>query len=190
MTAEWVAAATSAATLLVIAITAFAAIRQMGHTRAGNQVALFTAYNTEWDSPEFSRAFAFVRSLSTDKIDDETLELLAGGIFPGEYHQIRLVANFFEDLGAFVQAGLLQSTIVCMLYSNNLVDAWNALSPVVTFLRERRKLPAIWEHFEYLVSLAQDFIARYPHGMFPRDARRLPADDSLTKRYSGMRGAQ
>jgi len=63
MSPEWVTAASAGLTLVVIAVTAFAAIRQMGHMRMGNQVALFTAYNTEWNSPQFSKAFAFVLSL-------------------------------------------------------------------------------------------------------------------------------
>ena len=61
MSPEWVTAASAGLTLLVIAITAFAALRQMAHMRVGNQVALFTTYNTEWDSPQFSKAFAAIR---------------------------------------------------------------------------------------------------------------------------------
>lgn len=183
MTPEWLTATASGATLVVVAIAAFAALRQMGHMRAGNQVALFTAYNTEWDSPEFSNAFAFVRSLSIDQMDWETLDALAHGRFLGEFHKIRLIANFFEDIGAFVQVGILPKTLVCMLYSSNIQDLWQKLSPIVYFLRESRGVPGIWEHFEYLAVMSEDFIAAHPHGVFPRSSRRMPADDSLLVRY-------
>jgi hypothetical protein len=187
MSPEWVTAAASGATLVVVAITAFAALRQMGHMRAGNQVALFTAYNTEWDSPEFSTAFAFVRRLSAEKIDQETLAAIATGSFPGEYHQIRLIANFFEDIGAFVQAGILPKELVCMLYSQNIKDSWRALSPIVTFTRFARKTPGIWEHFEYLAIVSDDFDAKHPNGIFPHGVRRMAVDDTLVTRYQGYK---
>ena len=182
MSPEWVTAASAGLTLLVIAITAFAAIRQMGHMRMGNQVALFTAYNTEWDSPEFSKAFAFVRMLRAADLDDETLQGFITGAWPGDLHSIRLIANFFEDIGAFVYAGILSKDIVCTLYSANVMEAWESLSPIVYFVRTGRKAEAIWEYFEYLAVASEDHIAASPEGSYPRGARRMPLDDSLANR--------
>ena len=182
MSPEWVTAAAAGLTLVVIAVTAFAAIRQMGHMRMGNQVALFTAYNTEWDSPQFSKAFAFVRTLRAADLDDETLQGFLVGTWPGDLHAIRLIANFFEDIGAFVHAGILSKEIVCTLYSSNIMEVWESLSPIVYYLRIGRRQEAIWEYFEYLAAASEDHIAASPHGSYPAGARRMPVDDSLVKR--------
>lgn len=182
MSPEWVTAASAGLTLLVIAITAFAAIRQMNHMRMGNQVALFTAYNTEWDSPEFSKAFAFVRTLRPAELDDETLQGFITGSWPGDLHSIRLIANFFEDLGAFVYAGILSKDIVCTLYSANVMETWETLSPIVYYVRAGRKSEAIWEYFEYLAVASEDYIAGHPEGSYPRGVRRMDVDDSLSKK--------
>ncbi len=182
MSPEWVTAASAGLTLLVICITAFAAIRQMSHMRVGNQVALFTAYNTEWDSPEFSKAFAFVRTLRAADLSDDTLRGFVTGTWPGELHSIRLVANFFEDMGAFVYAGILSKEIVCALYSANVMEVWESLSPIVYYVRAGRKSAAIWEYFEYLAVASEDYIAAHPEGSYPTGVRRMPTDDSLAKK--------
>jgi hypothetical protein len=182
MSPEWVTAASAGLTLVVIAVTAFAAIRQMGHMRMGNQVALFTAYNTEWNSPQFSKAFAFVRTLRAGDLDDETLQGFVTGSWPGDLHAIRLIANFFEDMGAFVYAGILSKDMVCTLYSSNVMEVWESLSPIVCYVRAGRKSQAIWEFFEYLAVASEDHIAASPEGSYPRGARRMPVDDSLANR--------
>lgn len=187
MSPEWVTAASAGLTLVVIAITAFAAIRQMGHMRIGNQVALFTAYNTEWDSPEFSKAFAFVRKLRAAELDEETLQGFVTGSWPGDLHSIRLIANFFEDMGAFVHAGILSKDIVCTLYSSNVLEVWGSLSPIVYFVRAGRKSQAIWEFFEYLAVISEEHIADSPEGSYPSGIRRMPADDSLAGRVRASR---
>jgi hypothetical protein len=184
MSPEWVTAASAGMTLVVIAVTAFAAIRQMGHMRMGNQVALFTAYNTEWDSPQFSKAFAFVRTLRAADLDDETLQGFVTGSWPGDLHSIRLIANFFEDMGAFVHAGILSKDIVCTLYSANVMEVWESLAPIVHFVRVGRKTQAIWEYFEYLSVASEDYIAANPQGGYPRGVRRMRIDDSLIKKVN------
>lgn len=182
MSPEWVTAASAGLTLVVIAVTAFAALRQMAHMRMGNQVALFTAYNTEWDSPEFSKAFAFVRTFRAADLSNETLQGFTAGTWPDELHSIRLIANFFEDMGAFVYAGILSRDMVCTLYSSNVMEVWKSLSPIVHFVRAGRKTQAIWEYFEYLAVASEDYIAANPRGGYPAGVRRMPIDDSLTGR--------
>jgi len=184
MSPEWVTAASAGLTLVVIAVTAFAALRQMAHMRMGNQVALFTAYNTEWDSPEFSKAFAFVRTLRAGDLGDETLQGFVAGSWPGDLHSIRLIANFFEDMGAFVYAGILSKDIVCTLYSSNVLEVWESLAPIVYYARVGRKAEAIWEYLEYLAVASEDYIAAHPEGSYPRGVRRMAPDKTLAKRLS------
>lgn len=191
MTPEWVGAAASIGTFVVIAASAVAAVNQLRHMRSGNQISLFTAYNTEFDSEQFSSAFAFIRTeLPSYAYSADELHALANGRFPGRLHDARMIANFFEDMGAFVRTGMLHRTIVCNLYAENVTDAWEAISPLIFFLREQREQPAIWENFEYLGILADDFKRQHPSGIYPSGVRRKPHDDSLNLLYKATRGGE
>jgi hypothetical protein len=188
MSPEWVAAFASLGTLIVIAASAIAALIQMRHMRSANQISLFTSYNAEFDSPEFTSAFAFVKAdLPAHAFTPEELEGLVHGNWSGRLHDARTIANFFEDMGSFVRTGVLHQFIVCNLYASNVLEAWTAIAPVVFFLRNQRNQPAIWENFEYLAILAEDFIEQYPNGIYPRGLRRMPADDSLSSQYAASK---
>lgn len=184
MNAEWVIALGTVGTFVVIAASAAAALMQLRHMRGGNQIALFTGYNAEFDSPEFAAAFAFVRQeLPARVLTPEELQALATGSFPGELHAIRQVANLFEDMGAFVFSGVLHKDIVCNLFAANVLDAWQSTAPVVNLVRVTRGRQQIWENFEYLAALSKAFIDDHPYGLIPRRTARMPADDTLVRRF-------
>lgn len=187
MSPEWVAAIAAIGTFVVIAAFAIAALIQMRHMRSANQISLFTAYNTEFDSPQFASAFAFVRTeLSKHEFPAEELANLVDGIYPGRLHDARTIGNFFEDMGSFVATGMLHPSVVCNLYSQNVVDVWRAMAPIAFFVRRHRNMRGIWENFEYLAVLAEDFIAKHPNGVYPRTLRRMPVDDTLIRRYDEL----
>ena len=190
MSAEWVTAIATAGTFVVIAASAAAALLQIRHMRSGNAISLFTAYNNEFDTQEFQLAFAYVRSeLPLRLAEDAVLDALANAPpFIGEFAAIRTIANFFEDLGAFVLTNLLDPRIVCRLYSENATSAWTSIAPVAALLRHKLESPAIWENFEYLAVLSAAFIEQYPNGMYPRSVKRMPVDDRLIQRWKSRGG--
>lgn len=185
MSPEWVTALASAGTLAVIAASAIAALLQLRHMRSGNQISLLTAYNSEFDTQEFQLAFAYVRSVLPERLKEEAVldQLAAAPPFVDEYAAIRTIANFFEDMGAFVLTGLLDGNIVCTLYSENVTSAWQSIAPVTALLRHKLQSPAIWENFEYLACLAQRFIEQHPTGTYPVGLARMPTDDALVRRW-------
>lgn len=78
MSAEWVTAIATVGTFIVIAASAFAALRQIGHMRSGNAIPLLNAYNNEFDTQEFQLAFNYVRSTLPERLkEDGVLEELA-----------------------------------------------------------------------------------------------------------------
>ncbi|HZZ66065.1 MAG TPA: hypothetical protein VFE17_11235 [Candidatus Baltobacteraceae bacterium] len=185
MSPEWVGAVAAMGTFVVIAASAMAALIQMRHMRSANQIALFTAYNTEFDSPQFASAFAYVRTeLPKHEFTQEELTNLVNGIYLGRLHDARTIGNFFEDMGSFVATGVLHQSIVCNLYSQNVLDAWHAMAPIAFFVRKHRDMVGIWENFEYLAVLAEQFTTRHPNGVYPKNLRRMPHDDSLIRQYS------
>ncbi len=192
MSAEWVTAIGTIGTFVVIAASAIAALMQLRHMRSGNAISLLTAYNNEFDTQEFQLAFSYVRSELPQRICEDSVmnELAAAPPFLGEYAAIRTIANFFEDMGAFVVTGLLDERIVCTLYSENVTSAWKSIAPVTALLRAKLDTQAIWENFEYLAFRAERFIERYPNGTYAQTAPRMPLDSTLVERWqkqkSGM----
>ncbi|HKU66156.1 MAG TPA: hypothetical protein VJP85_00080 [Candidatus Baltobacteraceae bacterium] len=187
--AEWVTAIATAGTFVVIAASAVAALMQIRHMRSGNAISLLTAYNNEFDTQEFQMAFAYVRSQLPERLkEDDALDALANAPpFVGEFAAIRTIANFFEDMGAFVLTRLLERRIVCTLYAENVTSAWKSIAPVAALLRHKMGM-SIWENFEYLAVLSEDFVERHPNGLYPTSLRRLPADNRLVERWKSRSG--
>lgn len=192
MSAEWLTAAGTVGTFIVIAASAIAALLQLRHMRSGNAISLLTAYNTEFDTLEFQLAFDYVRSKLPVRLEDEAVlsALAQAPPFLGEYAAIRTIANFFEDMGAFVASNLLDKRIVCMLYSENVLSAWKSIAPVVALLRHKLRTPAIWENFEYLAEMSRQFIEQHPSGNYPATAHRMQSDERLVERWKRQQGVQ
>lgn len=126
-----------------------------------------------------------MRSELPERIKDDRVmnELAAAPPFVGEYAAIRTIANFFEDMGAFVLTGLLDERIVCTLYSENVTSAWKSIAPVTALLRSKLDSPSIWENFEYLAVRGAKFIERNPEGTYPHGEDRMPLDGVLVERW-------
>lgn len=189
MSAEWLTAIGTIGTFVVIAASAGAALLQLRHMRSGNAISLLTAYNTEFDTTEFQLAFDYVRSKLPLRLMEEAVlaELAQAPPFLGEYAAIRTIANFFEDMGAFVLTGLLDKHIVCTLYSENVTSAWKSISPVAALIRYKIESPQIWGNFEYLALLASRFIEQYPDGVYPATEKRMPTDTILVERLRSQK---
>lgn len=185
MSAEWLTAIGTLGTFVVIAASAIAALLQIRHMRSGNAISLLTSYNNEFDTQTFQLAFIYVRSELPARLEQDAVmdQLAKAPPFVGEYEAIRTIANFFEDMGAFVLSNLLDSQIVCMLYAENATSAWRAISPVAALIRHKLNAPSVWENFEYLALLSTQFIERYPNGLYPKDLPRMPLDQRLVERY-------
>jgi hypothetical protein len=178
MSAEWVTAIATAGTFVVIAASALAALLQLRHTRGSNQIVALTECRETLESEEFQNARQFV-SLELPKLmqDPEMERRLELPFFPAELRPAGNVANFFESMGAFVRYNIIDRRIACDLWCGVVVSSWNALLPVT---RIRRKLdPGIWENFEYLAVISQEFMDRHPTS-YPSGVRRMPMEESVS----------
>ncbi|HLN46905.1 MAG TPA: hypothetical protein VK216_01420, partial [Magnetospirillaceae bacterium] len=95
-------------------------------------------------------------------------------VLDDELKVINFIGNFFENLGAFVKHGIIDREISCDLWARVVLTAWNSLLPVITIRRRALKSRALLENFEYLAVLSEDYISRYPDGIYPRGMRRMP----------------
>lgn len=175
MSAEWVTAIATAGTFLVIAASALAALLQLRHMRGGNQIAALTECREKLESAEFQDARDFVMYRLTETLRrPEIASRLQDPLFPTDLRPAAYVANFFESMGAFVRFGIIDRRIACDLWCGVVLANWNALLPIT---RIRRKLdPGIWENFEYLAVLCDDFMQRYPSS-YPTRMRRMKLDE-------------
>lgn len=175
MSAEWVTAIGTIGTFVVIAASAMAALLQLRHMRGSNQIIALTECREKLESAEFQDAREFVALKLPELLKDPAVQAkLARSFFPSELRPAGNVANFFESMGAFVRFNIIDRRIACDLWCGVVVGSWNGLLPVI---RIRRKIdPGIWENFEYLAVLSEDFMDRHPTS-FPQHMRRMPLEE-------------
>ncbi len=106
--------------------------------------------------------------------DPEIQRKLETGFALNELRGAVYIANFFESMGAFVRFDIIDRAIACDLWSGVVVACWKALLPLIRI--GKRRDPGLWENFEYLTVLCEDFIKRHPTS-YPVGMRRMPLDD-------------
>lgn len=179
MNAEWLTAIATVGTFVVIAASAVAALIQIRHMRGSNQITAMIECRETAESPAFRQAQSFVLSELPKRLADPAESARAAQLpFGGEYAAVGTVANFFETLGAFVKHGIIDKEMACDLWSDMALATWNALAPVVTYLRENRRSDALWENFEYMAALSVQFLEEHP-STYPSGTAHMPADRSL-----------
>lgn len=169
-------------TFLVIAGTAIAALVQLRHARGSNQIAALDELRTVFQSREFSEAQSFLETRLSQRVADPAFryQWARRGArteeFRSDIERARLVGNYFEDVGALIAAGLLDPELTTMIYSSDLVRAWDLMEPL-TAISRREHGTQIWVYFEYAAMLAKKWIESHSDGGYPRGAPRLKVAD-------------
>ena len=171
-------------TVAIIAATAVAAIVQLRHLRAGNQINSMLSISNQFNDKAFRDADLIVRQEVASALDDPlyrsyTLALArneAPPTVPANYVEIRsavvLVANTYEELGILVKNGIIDENIFLDRYCWYIARTWRSLENAVGFTRAAVGNNAIWENFEYLTALSQDWMVKHP-STYPAGVRRL-----------------
>ena len=171
-------------TVAIIAATAIAAMVQLRHLRAGNQINAMLAIGNQFDEKEFRDAVNLVLHKLDSALEDP--EYRAYGLarsrklplptvseqYRDVYDAVNLVANTYEELGILVKNGIIDRDIFLDRYSYVIIRNWRGVEPEVAFTRAITDEPRIWENFEYLTVLAQDFSAERG-STYPKGVRRL-----------------
>ncbi|HVS45979.1 MAG TPA: DUF4760 domain-containing protein [Verrucomicrobiae bacterium] len=177
MSPEWLTAIGTLGTFIVIAASAVAALMQLRHMRAGNQIVALNEVRETIESSAFQETLLFLRELPQRLTDPEIRRSLADRTFPAEYQRLRTLANFFEHLGTLVKKHIIDADIAADLWGGVILVNWYALAPIIANRRLAMDQPAVWENFEYLAVLCQKFRERHPKGTFPRGIERMPAPE-------------
>jgi len=183
-------------TTVVIAATAIAAIVQLRHLRASNQIAGQLALRQVLIDERFMDAMGRVRFEVPELLrDPEFLEFVrvyhladATGLderFDGPYEAALMVARNLNNIGNMVRNGLTDRRIFLEQYAALVIMAWDAIEPLIKIRRSATCSDTPWEDFEYLAVLSRKWkpesTSCYPKGMeriLPsvRDMR-TPLDD-------------
>jgi hypothetical protein len=169
-------------TFLVIAGTAIAALIQLRHARGSNQIAALDELREAFQSSEFSEAQGFLDTRLSEQLKNPAFRYQWANRaarteeFRDDIERVRLVGNYFEDVGALILAGLLDADLAISIYCADVTRAWDELEPL-TAISRRLRGNAIWENFEYVAMLGKDWQKIHPHGAYPRGAKRLQVND-------------
>ncbi|HET9343372.1 MAG TPA: hypothetical protein VFO25_10705 [Candidatus Eremiobacteraceae bacterium] len=191
MTLELVNTIASVATTLIVAAAAVAALVQLRHLRAQNQISgqlalrqilldrdMFEAVGrARQEVPELMKEPAFRRYVA-----DYHLGLAADNErYDSLYEDILVVGRNLENIGNMIRNGLTDARIFVEQYSPLVMIAWDAIEPLLRIRRAATRSDSDWEDFEYLTVLARRWTAEkssaYPAGV----ERILPPHSELDR---------
>jgi len=171
-------------TVAIIAATAIAAMVQLRHLRASNQITAMLSIGNQFESAEFRNATTLVRrdldaALEYPAYREYTIAMTRRTRIPAvpkEYDDLfnaaSLVGNTFEELGILMKNGIIDRDLFLDRYGWAILQTWNRFQRTVAWARDVSNEPTIWENFEYLTVLAQDF-ARERGSTYPKGVRHL-----------------
>jgi hypothetical protein len=169
-------------TFFVIAATAIAAIVQLRHARSSNHIAALNELRETMESADFQAAQHFLQTELPARLQDPGFryQLANASARTDEMRplvaRINALGNFYESIGILVKTGLVDKDLVFEMWADIARQAWERLVPIAAIYR-RRVGDALWENFEYLTVLAQEWIAAHPKGTYPAGVHRIDIKD-------------
>lgn len=139
MSAEWVSAIAAAGTLIVIAATAFAALVQLRHIRAANQLTGLLHFTDRFESDEIQSANVFIERELPQRLRESTFVngLLEANTDRREHPELR-VCDFMEQQGSYIKYRMIDREQYMDLVGAYVTSMWDALRGVVAIRRTAR----------------------------------------------------
>lgn len=178
---EWVATTVPVITLLVVAVTAYAALRQIGHLRAANETLAILELNKAANTLEFEKSRRYIHWQLSKDIADEALRQRYLQPSDGDRGPIAEAApycDFFEEVGGLVFTGAVNLEIV--MRSFDFEYAWKDARALAWLERQHRGNDIrIYEMFEALAMTQHRYRERRGSGSFYPVG--LPRDPTVTE---------
>jgi hypothetical protein len=171
-------------TVVIVAATAIAALVQLRHLRAGNQINAILSIAELINGKAFDDAMSLIGTNLAGALEDPAFRAYWESQMRNEtlpkidptHQRVRTavvtVANTYEQLGVLVRNGVIDQHMFIEGFCAPVISLWHRLSSLTAFLREADNDPALWENFEYLAVLSEDWLAQNTT-TYPRDMRRL-----------------
>jgi hypothetical protein len=182
MSLELVNTLATLGTFLVIAATALAAIVQLHHMRGSNQIAALNELRLTTETTEYrAAALAVLSELSAKLVDPAFRYQVANSAAMTDENKVLIaransLGNFYESMGLLLRSGLIDPKLAMGMWSSAVAGFWESLSPM-TAIQRRELGDGLWENFEYLAVLSQDWLTAHPKGSYPTGKRRIPVKD-------------
>jgi len=185
MSLEVVNTLASLTTVVIVAATAIAALVQLRHLNAGNQINAMLAIGQELGAREFRDAAQLVRQELEEAFNDLSFRDFvvaaarnqAQPEINSHYMEMQraslMVGNAYEELGILVKRGIVDKEMFLDRYAWVILANWKKLERPLAFSREAAATDLIWENFEYLAVLAEDWIMGHARGTYPQGVRRM-----------------
>ncbi len=178
MSADVIGAVASIGTFIVVGVTALAALVQLRHIRAANQLTGLLEYTARWQSDDVQSGTLFVETQLPAKLRDPDYRASLLELNPDRRtHPELQVADWFEQLGSFIKYGLITEAQYMDLARGYTESMWEQLREVVALRRAAAATNAVYENFEYLAVRAKMFRAGSNHANYPRGTPRLMRDE-------------
>lgn len=167
MSVELLNVMVSVATLVVVAAAATAALIQLRHLRASNQLAALLGIMNQWNLPPVQAALRELKQMPQNLTNPEYVSLLkTPGMIDRASHPEYLALDLWEQIGTFSKHGLIDERILLDIVSAQVSSAWDLARATIMVLRERTG-PSAFENFEYLAVRAELWARRHPNGAYP-----------------------
>lgn len=169
---------TSIATLVVLLTAAIAALVQLRHLRASNELSSFSEAFELWYSAPVQDGLKFIQQGLAAKMEDPSFrrELDTPGPVDHSRHPELNVADFFDNMAIYHILGNMREDMIMQAAAQLMDNLWHSLSPTIAIMRRQRG-PQMYASFEYLVHRGRQWSARYPEGFMPKGFQRLPNPD-------------
>jgi len=172
-------------TVAIVAATAIAALIQLRHLRAGNQISAMTAIDAEIMAEKFREAVVLIRERLRPAMSDPAYRayeiacsrdqqiLDVNPAYVALRQATLLVGNAYEHVGLLLKLGMIDHDMFLDRYCSNVFNSWNRLEPLTALAREAYGSQLPWENFEYLAVLSEDWMKAHVDGSYPHGVRRM-----------------
>lgn len=163
-------------TFLVIAATAIAAVVQLRHLRASNQLEGLLSALGRIEDDDFNTWFTESQTHLPELMKDPAFrDLVQSGKFDRNAPWLKL-GNSYDAVGNLIKSRLLPEHAFLDNAAFRIITAWEMLRPFTAVLR-RNFGRGLWENFEYLYIRSKAWDASHPDGNYPPHERRDVLED-------------
>ncbi len=165
-------------TMIVILISVVAAVIQLRHIRAGNELEALLSLERNFRDPELQAALTYIQEQLPQRLEDPAYrrELERIGFVDPAAHPEMVACNWLNQMGTLLKRGLVPEDPFLDLFGRLIVHCWKQVSPAIAILRRLRG-EAQYHDFEYLALRAAAWLELHPAGAFPRALARTPLAD-------------
>lgn len=175
---EAITAYATAGTVVVIGASAIAALVQLRHMRASNQLEGLLSLEADFRSQPVQSALHYVQQHLPERLEDPAYrkDLSRIGFVNTDVHPELVACNWFNAMGTLLKHGLISEETFMDLFSRLIRYYWRSLAPVIAIMRRSRGAGQ-YHDFEYLAIRADEWLRQYPEGVFPKRLKRMTLPD-------------